>query len=96
MRTFIKTLGLNSNSTCVSLVLCEIKARTPSREACEKDFSPLASSGLWLLGELSLVPPEQRFFSLWVATIRKHIFPVVLGTDTQLSSKIAVIKLRQK
>lgn len=93
MRTFIKTLGLNSNSPCVSLVFFhEIKAKTLSRVAREEDFSPLASPGLWLLWELSLVLLKQRFSACVLATIRKHVFPVVLGTDTWLSSKIAVIK----
>ena len=31
-------------------------------------------------------------FNLWVMTIRKHIFQMVLGTETLLSSKITLVK----
>lgn len=46
---------------------------------------------------MTLLPPflgecfRAVVLSLWVETIRTHMFPVVLGTETLLSSKIAIM-----
>lgn len=32
------------------------------------------------------------FLNLWVSTTGEHIFPIILGTDSPLGSKIIVMK----